>query len=326
MITRRTLIQSGAALAAGLGSSAGFAQSAWPEKRVLIINGFGAGGASDVLTRLMAERLQTKFGQSFIVENRTGAGGNISMEAVATSPPDGYTIASSTIGTMTINQYLFEKLNYDPVKDFVSVSTFWENCNVFAVSSEHPAKNLQEWLAWAKKKADGVTYSSSGVGTTPHLSGALFGLKTGLKAIHVPFRGGPQAAPELAAGRIDFALDNVANQMPMIRSGKVKALAVTSGDRWPTLPDVPTMAESGMPDFVVTSWGALTMPAGTPPAIVSKLAQAMAEIAKEPAMKEKFLAIPARITSSTPAELDAFAARERLKWKEAVRVSGAKAG
>ena len=322
--SRREFLQSGVALTAGLATESGFSQTAWPEKPVRIINGFGAGGASDVLTRLLAERLQARFGQTFIVENRTGAGGNISMEAVATAPPDGYTISSATIGTLTINQYLFAKLNYDPVKDFAYVSTFWENCNVFAVSKEHPAKTLQEWLAWARKKPDGVTFSSSGVGTTPHLSGELFRLQTGIKATHVPFRGGPQAAPELAAGRIDFAIDNVANQMPMLRSGKVKALAVTSSYRWQTLPDIPTMAEAGVPDFVVTSWGALVVPAGTPLAIVNKLAQAVQEISKEPAMQEKFLTAGARFVSSTPQEAAAFAARERVKWKEAVRVSGAR--
>ena len=324
-LTRRDFLGCGVTLAAGIAGTPAFGQAgAWPEKPVRIINGFSAGGASDVLTRTLAEALQARFHQSFTVENRTGAGGNISMEAVASAPPDGYTICSATIGTLSINQFLFAKMNYDPAKDFAYVSTFWENCNVFVISSEHPAKTLQEWLAWARRQPDGVTFSSSGVGTTPHLSGELFRLQTGIKATHVPFRGGPQGAPEVASGRIDFAIDNIGNQRPMLQAGKVRPLAVTSADRWLTLPDVPTMAEAGVPNFVVTSWGALVLPAATPKAIVDKLAQAVQELAAQPAMKERFLAAGARIVSSTPQEAAAFAARERVKWKEAVRVSGAK--
>ena len=324
MISRREFLCSGAATATSLGCESSFGQAEWPEKPVRIINGFSAGGASDVLTRILAEQLQARFNQPFIIENRTGAGGNSAMEAVLNAPADGYTICSASIGTLSINQFLFSKMNYDPAKDFAYVSTFWENCNVFVVSSEHPARTLQEFLAWARKRPQGVTFSSSGVGTTPHLSGELFSVRAGLKATHVPFRGGPQAASELASGRIDFAIDNVANETPMLRAGKVRALAVTSADRWPTFPDVPTMAEAGVADFVVTSWGALVMAAATPPAIVAKLSRAVQELASQPAMKERFLNASARIISSTPQEAAAFAARERVKWKEAVRLSGAK--
>ena len=324
MISRRGFFCFGVAVATGLGCGLSFSQAEWPDKPVRIVNGFSAGGASDVLTRILAEQLQARFNQTFIVENRTGAGGNIAMEAVMSAPPDGYTIGSASIGQLSINQYLFSRLNYDPAKDFAYVSTFWENCNVFAVPSDHPARTLQDFLSWARKQPQGVTFSSSGVGTTPHLSGEIFSVRSGLKATHVPFRGGPQAASELAGRRIDFAIDNVANQAAMLRSGKVRALAVTSADRWPTLPEVPTMAEAGVADFVVTSWGALVVPAATPPAIVARLSRAVQDLAGQPAMKERFLAAGARIVSATPQETAAFAARERVKWKEAVRLSGAR--
>ena len=322
MIRWRELMGYGAAAAAGLGLQVGRAQSAWPEKSVRLVVLFPPGGASDVLSRILAEKLQAQFNQSFVVENVTGAGGNIGMAAVMKAPPDGYTVGSATIGTLSINQFLYSKMSYDPVKDFAYVSTFWENCNVLAVGVDHPAKTLAEFLAWARKKPDGITFSSSGVGTTPHLAGELFGLRAGIKVVHVPFRG--TAVIDVAGGNIDFAIDNISSYTPMLKSGKVRALAVTSPDRWPTFPEVPTMAEAGMPDFVITSWGALVMPAGTPPAITARLSQAVQELAAQPAMKERFLSAGARITSSTPQETAAFAARERVKWREAVRLSGAK--
>ena len=323
MLDRRDVLRFGAACAAAMGSSAGFGQTAWPDKPVRIVVLFNAGGASDTLTRILAEKLQERFNQSFVIENRTGAGGNIGMAAVMNSPADGYTIASATIGTLSINQFLYPKLGFDPAKDFAYVSTFWENCNVFVVSNEHPARTLAEFQTWARNQPQGVTFSSSGVGTTPHLSGELFAVRSGIKCVHVPFRG--SATIEVVNRSIDFAIDNVSSYTPMLRSGRARALAVTSADRWPTFPDVPTMAEAGLPDFVVTSWGALVMPAGTPGAITQKLSQAVQEIAAQPALKERFLNAGTRAIASTPQEAAAFAARERVKWKEVVRISGARA-
>ena len=297
----------------------------WPEAPVKIVLPFSAGGASDVLTRILAEKLQARLGQNFVVDNRTGAGGNIGMEAVRGAPPDGYTIASATVGTLSINQFLFSKMGYDPAKDFAYVSMIWENCNVFVVPAAHPAKTVQEFLAWARKKPKGVTYGSAGVGTTPHLSGELFRARTGLTALHIPFRGAAQSMPALVAGDTDFAIDNVASYAGLLKSGKVRALAVTSAERWPTLPDVPTMAEAGVRDFVVTSWGAFVMPKGTPAPIVAKLSSAIQAIAAEPATQQRFLESNARAISSTPQEAAAFAERERVKWKEVVHLSGAKA-
>ena len=331
MISRRTLLQAGIAGIAGIAGGGGLwlpaahAQSTnWPEMPVKIIVPFTAGGASDILTRVLAEKLQSRLGQNFVVDNRTGAGGNIGMEAVKNAAADGYTISSATIGTLSINQFLFSKLGYDPVNDFAYVTTIWENCNVFVVAPQHPAKTVQEFLAWARKQPKGVTFGSAGVGTTPHLAGELFRARTGITALHVPYRGAAQSMPALMAGDTDFAIDNVASYMPLIKAGKVRALAVTSNTRWPTLPDVPTMAEAGVQNFIVTSWGAFVLPKGTPVAIVNKLSAAVQAIAAEPATQQRFLETGARAVSTTPAETAAFAERERVKWKEVVQLSGAR--
>ena len=325
MITRRSLIQSAVASSAAAALPGVFAQSTnWPEAPVKIIVPFTAGGASDVLTRALAERLQARLGQNFVVDNRTGAGGNIGMQAVKNAPADGYTVSSATIGTLSINQFLFANLGYDPVKDFDYVSMIWQNCNVFVVSANHPAKTVQEFLEWARKQPKGVSFGSAGVGTTPHLAGELFRVRTKLQAVHIPYRGAAQSMPALIAGDTDFAIDNIASYTPLIKSGKVKALAVTASERWPTMPEVPTMLEAGVRDFIITSWGAFVVPKGTPAAVVNKLSSAIQAIAAEPAMQQRFLETGARTVSTTPQETSAFAERERAKWKEVVQLSGAK--
>ncbi len=325
MITRRKIVQAAVATSVAHWLTPTHAQTTnWPEQAVKIVVPFTAGGASDVLTRMLAEKLQGRLGQNFVVDNRTGAGGNIGMEAVKNAPADGYTISSSTIGTLSINQFLFAKLGYDPVADFAYVSMIWENCNVFVVASQHPAKTVQEFLVWARKQPKGVTFGSAGVGTTPHLAGELFRARTGITALHIPYRGAAQSMPALMAGDTDFAIDNIASYLPLIKSGKVRALAVTAGARWPTLMEVPTMAEAGVRDFIITSWGAFVVPKGTPVAIINKLSGAVQAIAAEPAMQQRFLESGARAVASTPAETAAFAERERVKWKEVVQISGAK--
>ena len=296
----------------------------WPEAPVKIIVPFTAGGASDLITRTLAEKLQARFGQGFAVENRTGAGGNIGMDAVRGASPDGHTIGSGTIGTLSINQFLFAKMPYDPAVDFAYVSTIWEASNVFVVSANHPARTVQEFLTWARAQPKGVTFGSAGVGTTPHLAGEMFRVNTGIKALHIPFRGAAQSIPALISGETDFGIDNLASYLPQIRAGKVKALAVTSAARWPTLPEVPTMVEAGVAGFVVTAWGSFVLPKGTPAAIVNKLSTALQAISAEPAIQQRFLEFGARSIASTPQEAAAFAERERVKWKEIVQISGAK--
>src|SRR5689334_5464089 len=213
---------------------------------------------------------------------------------------------------------------YDAERDMIPVSMTWELPNVFVVATDYcPAKTLSEFIAWAKQKGR-VTFGSPGVGTSPHLSGVMFVNRTGLDAIHVPFRGAAQTIPAMLAGDVNFAIDNLASYVPAIASGKMRALAVTSAKRWPTMTDVPTMEEAGMKDFIVTSWAAFVVPAGTPRPIVDKVAGAMKQIATEAEIQKRFQVGGARLLSSTPQEALAYAARERAMWKDVVAASGAK--
>jgi tripartite-type tricarboxylate transporter receptor subunit TctC len=322
MLDRRLFLASAASLAL---AGTTHAEDVWPNRPVRLIVPYPPGGSTDVLTRILGEKLKDMVGQTFVVENRAGAGGNIGMATVASSTPDGYTMGSATIGHFAINQFLYAHMPYDAEKDLIPASLTWELPNVFVVATDHvPAKTVSEFIAWAKQKGK-VNFGSPGVGTTPHLSGVLFVKETGLDAVHVPFRGAAQTIPAMFAGDVTFAIDNLASYISQIQSGKMRALAVTSAKRWPTLPDVPTMAEAGVKDFVVTSWAAFVFPAGTPRPIVDKVSAAMRKIAADPALQKRFEVAGARCLSSTPEEAIAFAAKERAMWKDVVAMSGAKA-
>jgi tripartite-type tricarboxylate transporter receptor subunit TctC len=327
---RRAFLRSAAA--AGAFIAAGHATSAqaqspdnWPDHLVKIIVPYPPGGSTDVLTRILAERMREMFGQTFLIENRPGAGGNIGIAAVTASEPDGYTIGAATVGHFAINQFLYSKMPYDPERDMIPASLIWELPNVFVVASDYvPAKTLAEFIAWAKVKGQ-TNFGSPGVGTSPHLSGVRFVQRTGLDAVHVPFRGAAQTIPAMLSGDVVFAIDNLASYIPQIQSGKMRALAVTSAQRWPTLPDVPTMAEAGMQDFVVTSWAAFIVPTGTPRPTIARLSAAMELIAGDPDIQRRFQVAGARCISSTPEQALAFAAKERAMWKDVVALSGTKA-
>jgi tripartite-type tricarboxylate transporter receptor subunit TctC len=322
--SRRAFLTSAAAAGVLVATGARGDDNHWPDRPVRIIVPYPAGGSTDVLTRILAERLKDIFGQSFVVENRGGAGGNIGIAAVTGSPPDGYTIGAATIGHFAINQFLYSKMPYDPEHDMIPASLTWELPNVFVVASDHvPAKTLSEFLTWAKQ-AGRTNFGSPGVGTSPHLSGVMFTKRTGIDAVHVPFRGAAQTIPAMLAGDVTFAIDNLASYVPVIQSGKMRALAVTSAQRWPTLPDVPTMAEAGISDFVVTSWAAYVLPAATPRPIIDKISAAQRQIAGEKDVQDRFLVAGARVLSSTPEGAIAFAAKERAMWKDVVAASGAK--
>jgi len=320
---RRSMLVSIAAAGAFVATGAR-AQSNWPDHPVRVIVPYPAGGSTDVLSRILAERMKEIFGQPFVIENRPGAGGNIGIAAVTGSPPDGYTFGAATIGHFAINQYLYSKMPFDAERDMIPASLTWELPNVFVVATDHcPAKSVSEFVAWAKQKGR-VTYGSPGVGTSPHLSGVMFVKQAGLDATHVPFRGAAQTIPAMLAGDVNFAIDNLASYVPAISSGKMRALAVTSAQRWPTMVDVPTMGEAGVKDFVVTSWAAFVLPAGTPRPIVDKIAGAMKKIAAEEDVQKRFLVGGARVLSSTPEGALAYAAKERVLWKDVVAASGAK--
>ena len=324
LISRRILMQSAAATAA-LGLTPALAQNAagWPDHPIRMVIPYPAGGSTDVLFRIIAERLKDKLGQSVVVENKPGASGNIGIDQVAKGAPDGYTIGGATVGHFSINQFLIAKMPYVAETDLVAPSLVYELPNVAVVATQHvPAKTLQEFITWAKARPNGISIGSPGPGTTPHLSGVLFAARTGINAVQVPFRGAAQTIPAMLSGDVTFAVDNLASYISQIEAGAMRALAVTSAQRWPTLPDVPTMAEAGVKDFVVTSWGAYVMAAGTPPPIVDKLSAVHKESAADEALQKRVLAAGGRLLHSTPAEAKAFAAKETKMWQEVVRLSG----
>lgn len=322
--TRRLFLQTaaGAALMHVTGVRAD--EKSWPDHSVRIVIPYPAGGSTDVLSRILAERLKDIFGQPFVIENRPGAGGNIGIAAVTASAADGYTVGAATIGHFAINQFLYSKMPFDAERDMVPASLTWELPNAFVVATDHvPAKTVAEFIAWAKQKGR-VNFGSPGVGTSPHLSGVLFAKRAGIDAVHVPFRGAAQTIPAMLAGDVNFAIDNLTSYVSTIESGKLRVLAITAAQRWPTMPNVPTMGEAGIKDFVVTSWAAFVFPAGTPRPIIDKLSAAMRQLAADAEIQKRFLAVGARPIASTPEEALAYAARERAMWKDVVALSGAK--
>jgi len=319
--TRRTLL--GASLA--FVAPAVHAQGVWPARAVRVIVPWPPGGSTDVLCRLLCEQLQQKTGQSFVLENRPGAGGNIGADALAKAAPDGYSMAPLTLGAWHINSFLYSRLPFDPQRDFQPISMHWELPNVVVVSAQHnPATTLQQFIAWGRAQRQGISFGSPGVGTTAHLSGAMFTSRLNLEGTHVPFRGAAQIIPAMLAGDLNVAIDNLASYVPVIQEGRVRALAVTGAERWPTLPNVPTMAEAGVPDFVVTSWCAMAFPAGVPKPIVDRASDAIREVSAAPAFQQRVLQAGARAVYSTPEAVTERVARERPMWQEVVRISGAK--
>ncbi len=325
MFARRRLITTALATPATFGIASARAQSAtWPERPVRIIVSFAVGGAADALTRILAEQLSARLGQTMLVENRPGAGGNIAVTAVARAAPDGYTVGSTAVGNLAINPFLYPSMPYDADRDLAPVSTFWEAANLFVVSARHPARDLEAFIAWARARPGGVSFGSSGVGTTPHLCGELFRARAGFPGIHVPYRESAQRFAQLISGALDYAIDNVSQYSGFLRDGLVRGLAVTSAARWPSVPDVPTMAEAGMRDFIVTAWGALVLPARTPPEITDRLAAAVRESMQDAGLRRLYANLGAAPIHSTPQELAARTVRERPMWQEAVRLSGSR--
>lgn len=326
-ITRRAALRgvAAAALAPAIAHAQGDATATWPSRIVRIIVPYPAGGSTDVLSRILGDKLKEKFGQPFVIENRPGAGGNIGMDAVAKSDADGYTIGAATVGHFTINQFLYAKMPFDADRELMPVSMTWEFPNVAVVPTQHvPVKTLAEFIAWAKTREHGITYASPGIGTTPHLSGALFCARNGIKGTHVPFRGASFAIPAMLSGDVTFAIDNLASYVSVLGSGQMRGLAVTSAERWPTMRDVPTMAEAGVADFVVTSWAAFVFPKATPRGIVDKLSTALREISNDATVKERFLQAGGRSLGSTPEEVLALIEKQKPMWQETVKISGAK--
>jgi len=317
-ITRR------ATLAASLMAASPAAAQAWPTRPLRIVVPFTAGGATDLSARLLAERLTQVLGQSVIVENRPGAGGNVGAEVVAKADPDGHTLLMCTIGTASINQFLYDRLPFDPQRDFASVALATAVTNAIVVNPQVAARNLGELLDLARRQPGRLNYATPGNGTSGHLCGELLKVRARVDITHVPYRGTGALMPDLLGGRVEIAVDNLPAYIPHIRDGRLRILAVTSAQRWFAVPEAPTVIEAGVPDFEAIAWFGVQAPARTPRPIVERLADAIQSILREPATIARVREFGAEARPLGPAEFDRFIAAENEKWREVVRVSGAR--
>ena len=327
--TRRANLITIALCAAGLATTAVQAQSTWPTKPVKIVVPFAPGGTTDLLARAMAPELSKAFGQQFVVENKAGAGGNLGAEQVAKSAGDGYTLLMGTVGTHGINRALYAKLPYDPFKDFVPVSLVAAVPNVMVVNADfataHKINSVNDFIKYAKAHPGQLNMASSGNGTSIHLAGELFKSMTGTFMAHIPYRGSGPALLDLAAGNMYVMFDNLPSAMQLIKSGKLKALAVTSAQRSSALPELPTIEEAaGLKGFEASSWFGLLAPAGTPMDIVNRVQQEVAKSLGTPSIKEKLQAQGAIPSGITSAQFAALIDAEHKKWAAVVKASGAK--
>ncbi len=310
-------------LAAALTTPA--AQAAYPERPIRWIVPFPAAGAMDNIARTLGEEMSQTLGQSIVVENRPGAGGNIGAELVSRSPADGYTMLIVANG-MAVNPALYRKLNYDPIKDFAPVSLLAVVPNVLVANkAKTSAKTVPEVIASAKSQPGKYTYASAGNGTSIHLAGELFTSMAGVELLHVPYKGSGPAVTDLLGGQVDYMFDSITSAKPHIDAGKLTAIAVTTSKRSATLPNVPTVAEAGLPGYELSPWFAAFVPAGTPPAVVETLNRAMVDALRKPAVQKRLAAIGAEPIGSTPAELKQHLAKETEKWGKLIRARGIRA-
>ncbi|RZS81306.1 Bug family tripartite tricarboxylate transporter substrate binding protein [Pigmentiphaga kullae] len=302
---------------AAISSSAQADEGTFPNRPVRIVVPYSAGGTADVLPRILGEKLSAAWGQPVIIDNRPGAGGNIGADIVAKAAPDGYTLLATPPAPLAINQYLYKSLPFDPER-FAPVTVLARVPNVLAVKTGLPVKSAQEFIDYARKNRGQVTVATQGNGTTSHLTGALVAAQAGLEFVFVPYKGTAPALADLMGGQVDAFFDNISSTFRQHESGKVRILAVTGAQRSPLLPKTPTLAESGLPGFDVSTWFGVVAPAGTPPEVVGKLNAAIVEALKMPDVRQKFIEQGAEVAGDTPARMAEFMRAERAKWKKAI--------
>jgi len=304
------------------------APSAWaqafPSKPVKLVVPFPPGGSLDNVGRLLAQKLSEAWGQQVVVENKPGAGGNIGADAVAKSPPDGYTVVMGALSTHAVNPSLYKTMPYDAVKDFAPLSLVAITPNVLIVKTGAPIASVKDLVAYAKANPGKTNFGSGSNGSAGHLAGELFKLETGTDVMHIPYKGGAPALQALLAGDTQFMFDNLANAMAQVKGGTVRAIAVTTAQRSKLVPELPTMAEAGLPGFDISTWFGLMAPAGTPPDVVARWNAEIVKALNAPDVREKMLAQGAEPAPMTPAEFATFIARERDKYAKIVSASGAK--
>jgi tripartite-type tricarboxylate transporter receptor subunit TctC len=302
----------------------GVAQN-YPDRVVRIVNPYPPGGSVDVMARLLAQKLGENLGQQFIVENRSGGGGNTGSDSVAKAEPDGYTLLFTAPGPLTVNQTLYSKLTFDPATDFAPIALFATAPIVLIVNPDVPAKNVQELIALARKEPGKINFASAGNGTTNHLSGELFKSMAKVDIVHVPYRGAGPAMNDLIGGHVQMFFDLMPVVLPQVTTGKVRALGAAGAARAPALPDVPTIAEQGVPGFDASSWYGLVAPAKTPEPVLAKLREEVAKALKTPDMVARIRELGSEPGAAFGKDFGAFMAAETKKWAEVIRASGAKA-
>jgi len=323
---RRRVVSSAAALlllaAAGL-PQALHAQT-YPSRPIKLVVPFPPGGPLDAVGRAIAQKLTEAWGQSVVVDNRPGAGGNIGADVVAKSPPDGYTIVMGALSTHAVNPSLYPSMPYDAVKDFAPITLVAITPNVLVVNPALPVHSVKELIAYAKANPGKLSFGSGSVGSAGHLAGELFKVEAGVDMVHVPFKGGAPAMQSLLAGDTPVMFDNLANSMPQVKAGKLRALAVTTAQRSPLVPELPTMAEAGLPGFDISTWFGLLAPAGTPADVIAKWNADVTRILAAPDMRERLAAQGAVAAPDSPQDFARFIASEVSKYARIVKASGAK--
>jgi tripartite-type tricarboxylate transporter receptor subunit TctC len=320
MIDRRSLLASAAGSALAVFAPAARAQG-FPNRFVRIIVPFAAGGATDVMARVIGARLSETWGQQVVVETRGGAGGNLGAQMVAQADPDGYTLLLSSVG-QAVNRFLYASLSYDPVADFEPVTLVCLQPNIMVVPNASPAKSVAEFIAHAKANPDKITYGSGGIGTSVHLCGELFKRIAGIEMRHVPYRGAGPALQDVIAGRLDVIFDNITGSLTQVKAGNARGLAVTTPKRSGAAPEVPTLAEAGVPGFDVSAWFAFYTPAKTPSDIVGKLNADIVAALRHPPAKERLEQLGADVVGSTPQALAQHIKAEMDKWGPVIRDAG----
>ncbi len=303
-------------------ASMAIAQEKWPDRPVRIVVPFSAGGTTDVVARALAKDLGDMWGQSVVVENRAGAGGNIGADAVAKSPPDGYTLLMTSGSIFTVNPHMYSKLPFDPVKDFVAVTNVASGPQLLVVNPSVPAKNVKELIALARKDSNQLNFGSAGIGSQVHMAGESFVDAAGIKATHIPYKGENPAYTDLAGGSIQFMVGNIAAAAPFVTNGRVRALGVTSKTRSSLLPDVPTLAESGLPGFENVGWFGFMLPAGTPKPIVDKIHRDTVKALGNTEMKARLFVAGMTPVGNKPEAFAADIAEESKRWAKVVKNRG----
>jgi tripartite-type tricarboxylate transporter receptor subunit TctC len=310
-----------AALASLAVAFSALAQEDYPNHAVKIVVPFAPGGSTDVVARILADKLQGELKQPFVVENRPGAGGNIGADVVAKSNPDGYTLLMGTTGVLAINNYLYKEMPFDPQRDFAPVSYTSLITNILVVNADVPAKSVAELVALAKARPGELTFASSGAGSSTHLSAELFKSMTGTNIEPVPYKGSSQAITDLMSGQVTMLVDNAPSSLPFVKQGKLRALGVTSLKRMPTLPDVPTIDESGVKGYESLSWSGIVAPAATPKPIIAKLNAAIERILAMPDVRKRFADLGVDPVGGPPEAFTRHIRAESEKWGRVVKTA-----